>query len=58
MDEILNSTLNKNKNINVLKNTNIENCKFLQEETILFMENGEKIYNQLIVITEKKQSKG
>ena len=54
LNEILNAKLSENKNINVLKNTNIENCKFLKEENILLLENGEKIYTKLIVITEKK----
>ena len=56
LNEILNAKLNENKNINILKNTNIENCKFLKEENILLLENGEKICTKLIVVTEKKIS--
>ncbi len=56
LNEILNAKLNENKNINILRNTNIVNCKFLKEEKILLLENGEKIYTKLVVIAEKKTS--
>ena len=56
LNETLNAKLNENKNINVIKNTNIDDCKFLKEENILLLENGEKIRTKLIIITEKKTS--
>ena len=54
LNEKLDDEINKNKNINVSRNINIQNCEFLKEENILILESGEKITTKLLIITEKK----
>ena len=54
LNEKLDAKINENKNINVSRNINIQNCQFLKEKNILILESGEKIKTKLLIITEKK----
>ena len=56
LNEKLDAKINENKNINVSRNINIQNCQFLKEKNILILESGEKIKTKLLIITEKKTS--
>ena len=52
LNEKLDLKIKKNKNISILRNINIQNCKFLKEEGLLLLENDEKINTKLIIVTE------
>ena len=54
LNKRLDLKLSENKNITILNNINIQNCKFLKEEKKLVLENGDQIITKLLVITEKK----
>ena len=54
LNEKLDAKINENKNINISRNINIQNCQFLKEKNILILESGEKIKTKLLIITEKK----
>ena len=54
LNDKLDAKINENKNINVSRNINIQNCQFLKEKNILILESGEKIKTKLLIITEKK----
>ena len=54
LNEKLDVKINENKNINISRNINIQNCQFSKEKNILILESGEKIKTKLLIITEKK----
>ncbi|MFL2885536.1 MAG: FAD-dependent monooxygenase [Candidatus Pelagibacterales bacterium] len=54
LNEKLDVKINENKNINISRNINIQNCQFSKEKNILIPESGEKIKTKLLIITEKK----
>ena len=54
LNEKLNIKISTNKNIEVIKNTNIKNYKFSRENNILTLDNGEKISTKLLIIANKK----